>query len=165
MENLVAFISFLSDSQINATCALFGYLLELAVKSFFGMPMTISPAGKPDITIPINGKNRRTEIKQNGGDFRSNCKGESYIAYCVYVDINKPLNQQFGYIVKKSVFIDCANQVNMIREKTDSKGYKKTSLQTVYNYKLNDFHGSKGYKLADLLEQHGAIPFKEFFKA
>lgn len=163
---LIYYYQFLSDAQKNATDALFGYLLELAVKDFFNRPLVISSAGRIDLSAVINGKLRRLEVKQNGGDFRTAGKGSSYIAYSIYIDVNKPLSEQFGYVMPMSVFRECGNALNLIRsEKTDSAGHSKMSLQTLYNYKKNDYHGAKAFKLSALWEENGAIPFKEFFKA
>lgn len=166
MKTLAYYYQFLTEAQRNATDAIFGYLLELAVKDFFNRPLVISPAGKVDLSAVIAGKVRRLEVKQNGGDFRTAGKGSSIIAYAVYVDINKTLAEQFGYVMPMTVFRECGNALNLIRsEKTDSAGHTKMSLQTLYNYKADDFHGKKAFKLADAWEESGAVTFKEFFKA
>ena len=142
-----------------------GYLLELAVKDYADKPLSISKPGRVDISLRIAGKLRRVEVKQNGGDFRYNCKGSSYIAYAVYINPDKPLSEQFGYVMPLSVFKTCGYALNHIRtEKTDSAGHTKMALQTLYNYKKSDFHGAKAFKLSAMWEEAGAIPFKEFFK-
>ena len=165
MKNLNTYLANLTPEQLNATDAINGYLLELAVKDYAGKKLAISPAGKLDLTLTIDGKTRRVEVKQNGGDFRHNCKGSSYIAYAVYIDGNKPLKDQFGYVMPMTVFRECGCKLNHIRsEKTDSKGNSKMSLQTLYNYKAGDFHGAKAFKLSALWEEAGAISFKDFFK-
>ena len=166
MKALSYYEQFIPEDRKNTLkTTLCGYCLELSIKDYLGLPLVLSPAGKVDVTMPINGKNRKTEIKQNGGDWRNNCKGESFVAYCPYVDLDKPLNQQFGYIVVKTAFVRCAEKVNLIRHgKKDSKGYSKDSLQTVYNYKLNQFHGAKAFKFTALLEDEtNALTFKEYF--
>lgn len=164
MKTLNQYLDNLTPEQRNAVDAIPGYLLEYAVKDYYHKPLIISKPGKVDITATIDGHARRMEVKQNGGDFRYNCKGNSYIAYAVYINPNKPLREQFGYVMPMSVFKACGYALNHIRtEKTDSKGNTKMALQTLYNYKKGDFHGAKGFKLADAWEAAGAIPFKEFF--
>ena len=165
MFNLVYFIQYLSTQQLNAVDALNGYLLELAVKAWAGKKLAVSSAGHVDLSVMIDGKVRRLEVKQNGGDFRSAGKGSTWIAYAVYIEPGKPLSEQFGYVMPMETFREIGYQLNLIRsEKTDSKGNSKMSLQTLYNYSKADFHGKKAFKLADAWENAGAIPFKEFFK-
>lgn len=155
----------LTEQQRNAVDAINGYLLEYAVKDYAHKKLAISKPGKVDLSLPIDGKLRRVEVKQNGGDFRYNCKGNSYIVYAVYIDGNKPLREQFGYVMPMEVFRTAGYTLNHIRtEKKDSKGNVKMSLQTLYNYSKQDFHGAKAFKLSALWEEMGAIPFKEFFK-
>jgi len=163
--NLGNYSQFLSAEQLSATDAINGYLLELAVKDYCGKKLVISKAGKVDLSVKIDGRLRRLEVKQNGGDFRYQCKGSSFIAYAVYIDSNKPLSGQFGYVMPMEVFRQCGYALNHIRkEKTDSKGNAKMSLQTLYNYSKDDFHGAKAFKLSAMWEEMGAIPFKEFFQ-
>ena len=164
MKTINQYLNNLTPEQRNAVDAIPGYLLEYAVKDYYHKPLVISKPGKVDITATIDGHARRMEIKQNGGDFRYNCKGNTYIAYAVYIDPNKSLREQFGYVMPMEIFKACGYALNHIRtEKTDSKGNTKMALQTLYNYKKGDFHGAKGFKLADAWEAAGAIPFKEFF--
>lgn len=165
MNILSVFAQYLTPAQVNAMCAFYGYLLELAVKSWAGKPLVISSAGRVDLSVMIDGKLRRLEVKQNGGDFRHSCKGSSWIAYAVYIDPSKPLKGQLGYVMPMSVFREIGTALNFIRdEKVDSKGNSKMALQTLWNYSKNDFHGRKAEKLMDAWEEAGAIPFKEFFK-
>ena len=165
MFNLCFFEQFFTAEQARATDARKGYLLELAIKSYFGADMNISDPGKRDLKVSIDGHMRFIEIKQNGGDFRHACKGSSYIMYCIYIDENKPLCEQFGYVMPMTTFKAVGAELNFFRsEKKDKAGNVKMSLQTLYNYKKDDFHGAKGYKLADAWEAAGAIPFKEFFR-
>lgn len=165
MKKLYQYRENLTEEQKNATDALNGYLLELACKDYAHKPLKISEPGKVDLSFMINGKLRRVEVKQNGGDFRSYCKGSSFIAYAVYIEPDKTLREQLGYIMPMKTFIECGEKLNHIREsKTDSRGNIKMSLQTLYVYSKNDFHGKKAFKLMDLWEEAGAIPFKDFFK-
>ena len=64
------YFDFLTDEQRNNACGLLGYLLELAVKDYAHKPLEISKPGKVDISLTIDGKLRRVEVKENGGDFR-----------------------------------------------------------------------------------------------
>lgn len=165
MNALSYFAQFLTAAQVNATCAFYGYLLELAVKAWAGKRLAISSAGRVDLSAVIDGKLRRLEVKQNGGDFRHSGKGSSYIAYAIYIDPSKPLTAQLGYVMPMSVFRETGTALNFIRdEKADSKGNSKMALQTLWNYSKDDFHGRKAEKLMDAWEAAGAIPFKEFFK-
>lgn len=165
MEKLGYYEKFFTERENNAKDARCGYLLELAVKDYFGLPLEISKPGKTDITVEINGHKRKAEIKQNGGDFRHACKGNSFIFYAVYIDESKTLAEQFGYIMPMTVFKKAGAELKHIRDtKTDSKGLEKMSLQTLYNYSKGDFHGAKAFKLADRWEELEAVSFKEFFK-
>lgn len=164
MKTLETYRNNLTAEQENAVDAINGYLLELAVKDYFGKTLAISKPGKVDITATIDGHSRRMEVKQNGGDFRYNCKGNSYIAYAVYIEPGKPLREQFGYVMPMKVFRECGYALNHIRaEKVDSKGNTKMALQTLYNYKKDDFHGAKAFKLSAMWEAAGAVSFKDFF--
>jgi hypothetical protein len=165
MRILRDYIQYLTDKQLNAVDALWGYVLELAIKDYYGLPLVISPAGKTDIRAVIDGHLRLCESKQNGGDFRTAGKGNSYMMYSVYVDLDADLRHQFGYVMPMRVFRECGYALNHIRsEKSDHNGLTKMSLQTLYVYKQGDFLGKKAFKLADLWEENGAVPFKEFFK-
>ena len=164
MKTLNTYYNSLTDEQKNALDAINGYLLELAVKDYAHKPLVISKPGHVDVSLTIGGKLCRVEVKQNGGDFRFNCKGNSYIAYAVYIEPGKPLREQFGYVMPMNVFKACGYALNHIRtEKVDSKGNVKMALQTLYNYKKDDFHGAKAFKLSAMWEAAGAIPFKDFF--
>lgn len=166
MYPLSYYIQFLTASQI-ANDGFYGYVLELAVKDFFGLPLVISEAGHNDCwRVPIDGKDRVLEVKQNGGDFRTAGKGNSFMAYAVYIDLNRDLAHQFGYMMPMEIFRQVGNgDLHHIRaEKKDHNGALKMSLQTLYVYKKNDYLGKKAFKLADAWEDAGAVSFKDFFK-
>lgn len=162
---LIYFAQFLTDAQRNSD-GYYGYLLELAICYHYGRPLVISPANAHDIVFTdSNGKRRFMESKQNGGEFRHYCKGNSYISYAVFIDPYKTLPEQFGYVMPLDVFRTCGKALNHIRtEKKDADGSVKIALQTLYKYKDGDFHGAKAFKLSTLWEENGAIPFKEFYK-
>lgn len=170
MFPLSFYLAFLTPEQLANACALYGYLLELAIKDYRdsyahdASRLVISKAGHVDLSLMIDGKLRRVEVKQNGGEFRHLCRGSSYIAYAIYIEPDLPLRQQFGYVLPMRDFKTAGASVNLFRyDKEDGDGYRKLALQTLYNYKAGDFHGRKAEKLADALETLGAIPFKEFF--
>ena len=164
MEKLNYYYNFLSEEQKKAVDAIPGYLLEFAVKDYFHKTLAISKPGKLDLQIMVDGHKRNCEVKQNGGDFRFECKGNSYIAYCVYIEPGKDLRHQLGYVMPMTVFKSAGYALNHIRkEKLDSKGNCKMALQTLYNYTKADFHGRKAFKLIDLWEAGGAVAFKDFF--
>ena len=164
LPNLVYYVQFLTDAQ-RYSDGFFGYVLELAVKDFFNLPLLISPPEKKDVKATIYDNSKHyIEVKQNGGDFRSACHGSGMIAYTVYIDLDKPLNQQFGYVMPMSIFRTVGAELKHIRsEKKDKNGNLKMSLQSLYNYKENDYHGKKAFKLADSWEDNGAITFKDCF--
>lgn len=164
MEKLNYYYNFLTEEQKRAKDAINGYLLELAVKDYYGLPLVISKAGKRDLKITVNGKVHYCEVKQNGGDFRFECRGSSYIAYSVYIEPEKDLRHQLGYLMPMTVFKSAGYALNHIRkEKLDSKNNCKMSLQTLYDYAKADFHGKKAFKLIDMWEADGAVAFKDFF--
>ena len=164
MHILSYYIQFLTAEQLANTCGFYGYLLELAIKDFFGKPLVISAEGKIDISVMYDGKLRRAEIKQNGGQFRSAGKGNSLMFYAVYIEPEKTLAEQFGYIMPMEIFRAIGFELNHIRkEKLDGDGYRIMALQTLYNYSKADFHGAKAGKLADEWTENGAITFKDFF--
>ena len=154
---------FLSDSELRNTCGYYGYLLELAIKDFFGLPLVISDPKKHDLRITLDGKKRFVEVKENGGNFYNLCRRDSFIFYAVYIDVNKPITGQFGYFMPLSVFRSCGFELKHIRTEKRDGNEIKTALQTLYNYSKGDFHGAKAFKLSTLWEENGAISFKEFF--
>ena len=165
LHKLVYYAQFLTAEQLNNACGYYGYLLELAIKDYFGKPLVISPEGKIDISVSFNGKLRRAEIKQNGGQFRSAGKGNSLMFYSVYIEPEKTLPEQLGYIMPMELFRSVGFSLKHIRtEKLDGDGYRIMALQTLYNYSKSDFHGAKAGKLADTWEDGGAVTFKSFFK-
>lgn len=164
MLTLESYSAVLTPEQKNAIDARNGYLLELAIKDYYHKKLVISKPGKLDLQIAVDGHKRNCEVKQNGGDFRFECKGNSYIAYCVYIEPGKDLRHQLGYVMPMTVFKSAGYALNHIRkEKLDSKGNCKMALQTLYNYTKADFHGKKAFKLIDMWEADGAIAFKDFF--
>lgn len=159
---------FLTEAQRNDACGYHGYLLELAVKDFYGRPLVISPRGKLDLSGEVYGHLRRLEVKSNGGDFYNAGKGSSFILYAVYVDPDEDLRHQEGYLIPMKLFRQVGYALNHIRgEKSykDDKGVTryKMSLQTLYNYSKADYHGRKAEKLIDLWLDGGAVDFKSFF--
>ena len=162
--SLKDFEKLFTEKELANINAYHGFLLEYAIKWYGGITLKISDIGKPDCKLTINGQNRIVEIKQNGGNFYSACKGSSFIAYCVFIDPEKSLKEQFGYIMPMGDFKVCGAALNHIRSEKRDRGAVKMALQTLYDYKKADFHGTKAFKLADMWEEAGAIPFKDFFK-
>ena len=167
MKKLGEYYAYLTEEQKNAKDALYGYLLELAVKDYCGKKLVISKPGHIDVSMNVNGVLRRIEIKQNGGDFRHLCKGNSYVAYAVFIDPEADLAHQLGYFIPMPVFREAGFALNHIRaeKKCKADGVYKTALQTLYNYKQASFHGVKAFKLIDMWEAGGAITFKDMFGA
>ena len=161
------YIFYLTPEQLNATHALMGYLLELAVKDFFGLQLVISKPGSNDLwRVPIHGALRVVEAKENGGDFRHYGLGNSFIFYAVFIDPSKDLRGQLGYLIPMRTFRTAGDDLHHIRhDKKDRKGNSKVSLQGLYNYKQGDYHGVKAFKLIDRwTEDIETETFKEFFQ-
>ena len=162
------YAQFLTPEQANDPCGYNGYLLELAVKDFYGRPLVISPRGHLDLSGDVFGHLRRLEVKSNGGDFYNAGKGSSYILYATYIDPDQDLRHQDGCLIPMSLFREVGYALNHIRSEKrykDSKGEVKVkmSLQTLYNYSKRDYHGRKAEKLHDAWIEGGAVDFIDFF--
>lgn len=163
------YLQFLTEDQRNDACAWRGYLLELAVKDYYGKPLVISPPGTLDLSGMVFDHLRRLEVKSNGGDFYNAGKGSSFILYAVFVDPDLDLRHQEGYLIPMEVFRKAGYALHHIRTEKHYRNKKgelkvKMSLQTLYNYTSADYHGRKAEKLTDLWLEGGAIDFKSFFK-
>lgn len=155
------------------SCNLYGYALELAVKHYFGLPLDISRDNNIDVIAEIDGKRHFLEVKTGSspcvslradGSEKNELKTCSFFGYAIYIDPNKTLAGQFGYILPSSIIRKTGFETGFLRETVRSDGKPTIKTQTLYNYKKNDYHGTKAFKLSALWEENGAIPFKEFFK-
>ena len=161
---LVKMDALLTETERNNTCGYYGIILEYACKWYNGQKLEIAKPGKPDLRFVVDGKKRVVEVKENGGNFYTCGKGNTFIFYAVYIDMEKMLKDQFGYVIPMPAFREAAAAFNHIRSEKKDRGLTKMALQTLYNYSKGDFHGTKALKLAAMWEELGAISFKDFFK-
>lgn len=145
------------------SCSALGLALELAVKDFFGLPLDISKARGIDIVATIDGKRRFVEVKSNYSPLSEAVDRSSIMVYCFGVQPEKPLCEQWGYVLAKKDFMEIGKSLNHITIKKNSKGRPETVTQTVWNNKKQQPHGAKAYKLEDAYIAAGAVSFGEFF--
>lgn len=146
-------------------CNLKGLSLELAVKDYYNLPLEISNAHGIDIIFQLNGKRTFAEVKSNGSPIAIACSRSSYMMYVFGVDLNKPLNGQWGYVVNKSSFMTIGKKLGHIKQGTTAGGRVDcVKTQTVWNNSKNAPHGTKAYKLEDAYIAAGANSFEEWFR-
>lgn len=146
-------------------CNLKGLSLELASKDFHGLPLDISSARGIDIVFTDeNGKRRFMEVKSNGSPLAIAAERSSIMAYAFCVNLEKPLNKQWGYVLSRSAFMEIGEKLHHIVSGTTSGGRVHTlKTQTVWNNKKNAPHGAKAFKLEDEYIKAGARSFEEYF--
>lgn len=100
---------------------------------------------------------QKFEIKTGAGELdeiikKKTCKKVLFIPVVLEDDHGyiRPEYQE-GFILTREDFLKVLDEVGLIREKTSTAGYRKTTIQTFWNHKQNKPHGSKLYKLLDLL--------------
>ena len=87
------------------------------------------------------------------------------MAYSFYVDLDKPLCKQYGYVMSMKDFLSIGFELNHIKAGTENGGKNRClKTQTVYNNSKKAFHGKKAFKLEERYLQVDAVSFKEFFK-
>ena len=153
------------------SCSVFGFALELAVKDYYGLPLVISRQRGIDVITEVNGKRTFIEVKSNSSPLAIGVSRSSLMCYACFVDINKPLNRQKGYVINRSDFVDIGIKLNHI--KTGTSNYRANNgkpsfntclkTQTVYNYSKGEYHGKKWFKLEDEYIEHGGISFRDWF--
>lgn len=145
-------------------CSIKGFALELAVKDFFNLPLEISGQRQIDVIATINGQRRHLEVKSNSSPICNGLIHSSIMVYAFGIDLNKPLNQQYGYIINKADFMAIGTALNHFKIGTVNGGKATTvKTQTVWNNSKNAPHGTKAYKLEDEYIKHGGLSFEEFF--
>lgn len=174
MKNLSYYANLLLEGEIHYkgrkssivkpnSCSLLGFALELAVKDYLGLEMSISRSRQAD-TIFSDEKGRHfLEVKSNSSPFDASKCGT--IAYAFFVDLEKPLNKQWGYVMPMKLFKEIGYSLNHIKSGTSNGGrnFVEEKTQTVWNYSKNAPHGAKAYKLEDAYLENGAISFEEWF--
>ena len=124
-----------------------GDCFELALHDFLGQELRVSPKGIIDLKVRVSEtvKNfNKVESKTGAGEVPNNLRGNSYVIYCPVVDLDKPLNKQEAFIVKRTVFIKCLQDSGCYRQSKRTSGNTYTeAIQTFWNRKLNKPHGRK----------------------
>ena len=148
-------------------CSIRGYALELAVKAHYGLPLTISKARSNDIIFADeNGARHFMEVKSNSSPI-DGCLGRSSVmAYVFGVSLDKPLTEQWGYVLPLKSFMAIGTAMGHIKSGTTAGGAAEVEYktQTVWNNSKGEPHGTKAYKLEDAYQASGAVSFKEWFK-
>ena len=133
-----------------------GKAFEMAVKDALDRKNAdrVSPCGSADFRY----LNRNYEVKQNGGVLRyagnsRSLKGSNKVIYATHIDykvvteddefitITVNLGETTLLVVDRSDFLDFLDEIGCIKVNA-SRG--TANIQTVYNYKLNKYHGAKG---------------------
>lgn len=92
------------------------------------------------------------ELGTIGNKLLSNCKKVLYVPVPdVEEDGTIDPYKQEGFILSREDFLLALDSVGLIREKTSTAGVRKVTIQTFWNRKENKPHGSKLFKLLDVL--------------
>lgn len=144
-------------TTLKTDCKLFGGAFETAIKTALHRKNAnkISPCGSADFRY--NGKNYDT--KQNGspikyGNSKTYVKGSNRIIYATHIAYNSIVDNGDGtqtididlantdmFVVDKKAFVAFLLE-NGLAKVNDSRN--QINIQTVYNYKKDDYHGKKG---------------------
>lgn len=155
------------DTVIVNDCSLRGLALELAVKDFYGLPLTISRVRANDVVFTgEDGKRHFMEVKSNSSPLEDCINRSSVISYAFGVRLEKTLAEQWGYVLPLKTFFEVGIEMGHIKTGTVQGGkYRvKYKTQTVWNNSKGEAHGKKAYKLEDAYKAVGAVSFKEWFK-
>lgn len=147
-------------------CNIRGLALELAVRDYFDLPLVIGTQRQNDIVFRDEDDRRHfMEVKSNSSPLDGILNRSSMISYAFFVDLDRPLNEQMGYVLKLKKFMDIGLSLGHIKSGTTKGGEVAVEYktQTVYNYSKMEFHGKKAFKLAEAYAQAGAQSFEEFF--
>lgn len=151
-------LSFYAEHSHHGEHGLAGDCFELALHDFLAQELKVSPKGIVDLKVRVSDtvKNfNKVEVKTGAGEVPNNLRGNSYVIYCPVVNLDKPLNKQEAFIIKRSVFIECLKETGCYREsKRTSSNTHTEAIQTFWNRKLNKPHGRKLEYLLDALYTH-----------
>lgn len=155
------------NANLHGVCGNQGDAFELAIKDALGLSLKVSKEHTIDVRFCIDGKRlNKIEIKQNGGELRNDCRGNSYIIYAPFVDMNKSIYEQpAAYILKRSTFIDMISdpRVKILRHnKKTSKGTLIDALQTTWVYTKNEPLGNKAQHFIELAEELGIVKLSDW---
>lgn len=161
-------LSHFAPFAIHGKDGLQGDCFELALKGWHGMELKVSGNGVVDLKVKVTGDvktHNKVECKTGAGQIPNNLKGNSYVFYCPVVDMDKPLNKQEAFVVKRAVFIKCLQEAECYRmsKRTSSNTYSE-AIQTFWNHKLNKPHGRKLSYLLDALYASGCQTLEEWLE-
>ena len=137
-----------------------GKTFERMPKRNLGMKDKVSKPGQVDFR-----RNRTCyEMKTGGGELGS--VFNSRVRYVVYVPVvreNLETNQQEGFLLERETFLRVIEEAGLLRRKVTTRGSETVSIQTFWNHKKNEPHGSKYYTLLDLLYENSLMTWEEFY--
>ena len=136
-----------------SNCGWRGDAFEVGTKDFLGVKNPrVSPAGRAD----FRRGNKWYEFKHSGGELGvlgdKLVKGSSMVCYAPIVRGGDELAYIDAYVLSRENFLAILRNVELLREKTSTKGIRKVTIQTFWNNKLDAPHGKKYFKLVDALE-------------
>lgn len=161
-------LSHFASHAVHGEDGLPGDCFELALKGWHGLELCVSAQGVVDLKAKVSDTVKtfnKVEVKTGAGQIPNNLKGNSFVIYCPVVDLNKPLNKQEAFVVRRSVFIKCLQDAGCYREskRTSSNTYTE-AIQTFWNRKLNKPHGRKLSYLLDALYGSGCQTLEEWLE-
>lgn len=147
-------------------CNLRGYALELAVKDYYGLELSICREHANDVVFRDEDDRRHfMEVKSNSSPIDGVLNRSSVISYAFFINLDATLAEQNGYVMPLKKFMDIGMSLGHIKSGTVKGGsvHVEYKTQTVYNYSKMEFHGKKAFKLADAYVQAGAVSFEDWF--
>lgn len=161
-------LRFFASYSIHGNDGLHGDCLELGLKGWLGLELAMSGKGVVDLKTKVSDTVKtynKVEVKTGAGQIPNNLKGNSYVVYCPVVDLDKPLNKQEAFVVKRTVFIKCLQEAECYRVgKRTTAGTTTEAIQTFWNRKLNKPHGRKLERLLDALYASGCQTLEEWLE-
>lgn len=147
-------------------CNIYGLALELAVKDYYSLDLTISARRSNDIIFyGKDGKRHFMEVKSNSSPIDGCIGRSSTMAYVFGVKLEKTLAQQWGYVMPLKSFMEIGLELKHIKSGTTQGGKVSVEYktQTVWVNKDRLPWGKKAYKLEDAYRANGAASFSEWF--
>ena len=158
---LVPLSAYVTADEFSARRAdqIWGNAFERALHVLNGENPYVSAKGEIDLRIKVDTSVVNfncCECKTGAGELRNDCKGNKYMIYCPVVDLDKPLYEQEGFVILRSVFIEGLKTSEVYRDtKKTTNGYKIHAIQTFWNHSKNSRHGRKIFALLDMLYNNG----------
>lgn len=164
MKKLIEYSAY----SVHGEDGLAGDCFEIALHDFFGQDLCTSARGVVDLKARVSDKVKtynKVEVKTGAGQIPNNLKGNAYIVYCPVVDLDKPLNEQKAYVLKRTDFIQCLQEAECYRvSKRTTSGSNTEAIQTFWNRKLNKPHGRKLANLEASLMAHRVMTLEVWLK-